>query len=284
MILSGQYQVISSTVQYRQYLKMGAFPHAMHEHFECFYVRQGELTVTIDSVTVTLKPGDLSLAVPFIFHQNEQASNVVVDLLIFSPHICPNAAQIFSAQKPTLPYLRKKDVPPLVSQLLETLPQLFEAFPSSPRQFETFDYQLSHDDCGTLSAYLSVLLLELAKAMPLETLDSANISSMQNILSYCSANYTQDISRETVAQACHVSIGVISQTFARLNTSFRDYINFLRISKAHYLLTTTSMPITEIIYECGYSNQGTFNRNFYTQFGKTPRQVRTKAKDDSQSL
>lgn len=279
MIVSGQYQILSCAVQYCQYTRMRSFPHTMHEHFEFFYVRQGEVTVTIDGVTVTLKPGDLSFTAPFIFHQNDQAPDVVADVLIFSPQVCARASQLFFSRKPIQPFLRKKDVPALMAQLLDSMPRIFRDMPSLPHPFENFCYRLNQEECGNLSAYLSVLLLELEKAMPLESLESASISSMQNILAYCSANYTQDISRETVAQACHVSIGVVSQTFARLNTSFRDYINFLRISKAYYLLTTTKTPITEIIYECGYSNQGTFNRNFYGQFGQTPRQVRSNSND-----
>lgn len=275
MIISGKYQVLSCAVQYCQYTQMRSFPHTMHEHFECFYVRRGEVTATIDGITVTLRPGDLSFVAPFIFHQNDYAPDVLVDVLIFSPQVCANAAQLFSSRKPVQPFLRKADVPPLVAQLLDSLPQVFSSIPSATHSHEDSCCRLNQEDCGNLSAYLSVLLLELEKAMPLVALESASISSMQNILAYCSANYTQDISRETVAQACHVSIGVVSQTFARLNTSFRDYINFLRISKAYYLLTTTKTPITEIIYECGYSNQGTFNRNFYAQFGQTPRQVRS---------
>jgi len=77
-----------------------------------------------------------------------------------------------------------------------------------------------------------------------------------------------------VAKACKVSPGFISQSFQRLGISFRDYINNLRISHAYELLVNTKKPITEIIYESGFSNQGTFNRNFQDRFGRSPRDLR----------
>lgn len=285
MIFPGQYESLSYAINYAPGCHVDAFPYTMHEHFECFYIRQGEVHMTIDGAAITLGPGDLSFTASFLFHRNEYSANARADILIFSPSVCAQAAQLFANRKPVRPYLRKSELPPILEQLMRSLPAVFRGLPSEKKKPQhAYSFKLGQEACKTLGPYLSVLLLELAGAIPLVTLESANISSMQNILAYCSANYTQDISRETVAQACHVSTGIVSQIFSRMGTSFRDYINSLRIAKAYYLLVSTQTPITEIIYECGYSNQGTFNRNFYAQFGLTPRQVRASSNEDSHSF
>lgn len=282
MIFPGQYQSLSYAINYTPGCHVNAYPYTMHEHFECFYIRQGEVHMTIDGAAVTLGPGDLSFTSSFLFHRIEHSANARADILIFSPSVCAQVSQLFANRKPVRPYLRKSELPPILEQMMSSLPAVFRELPTGgEKPKHTYSYKLGQEECKTLGPYLSVLLLELVRVMPLVTLESANISSMQNILAYCSANYTQDISREAVAQACHVSTGIVSQIFSRMGTSFRDYINSLRIAKAYYLLISTQTPITEIIYECGYSNQGTFNRNFYTQFGMTPRQVRASSNEDA---
>lgn len=252
------------------------YPYTMHEHFELFYIKKGSIQLTIDDISVTLHEGDLSLTVPFVFHKSELAPDVVVEMMNIAPYICSEAAQVFGNKRPLRPYLRKDEITPLVRELITTIPKIANEL-QTPRQhsaLHTTTYQFSRDACGSVQAYLSVLLLELSKHMTLVEIDERNITTMQKVLKYCTANFNQEITRHSVSRDCNVSLGMISQTFNRLGTSFRDYVNTLRINRAYQLLTTTKKPITEIIYECGYSNQGTFNRNFQLQFGKSPRDVR----------
>ena len=284
MILSGQFQTFATAGEYVRYHKVSPFPRAMHSQYECFYIRKGHVTITIDGKTRTMGPGDLSCAAPFVFHQVDMDADAEADVLIFSPYLCPKATELFGSRKPKDPFLSSQNVPPLVKELLEVLPQATGELPKRNRFTAQFCYILDPDRCDQISLYLSVLLAELIRVMELEALEDTNLNMMQTVLAYCSSNFTQDISRESVAQACRVSIGSVSQVFARMNTSFREYINDLRITKAHYLLMTTKKPVTEIIYECGYSNQGTFNRNFFAKFGQTPRQIRNFNEGDSHPL
>ena len=234
----------------------------------------GSLTVSVDNSTVTLEAGDLCFIAPFVLHKNESTSHVLVDVLAFSPHIFLGSMRALFSQKPIVPYLRSQEVPPLIFHLFNTLPRQFEGFTSQPNRAENFCYHLSFEDSRNLTPYLSVLVLETANAMQMVK-TGQKISSMHAILNYCAQNYTNDISREDIARDCQISPSLVSHTFARLDTTLRDYINALRIYKAYELLTTTQTPITQIIYECGYTNQGTFNRNFYDRIGMTPRDVRS---------
>ena len=251
-------------------------PYTIHEHFELFYVKKGSLTVTIDDVTITLNEGDLSLTAPFVFHKNEPSSDVVVEMMHIAPYICSEASQIFGSKRPLRPYLRKREISPLVRELLVAVPKFVKEHQKSryTQAQHSTTYQFTRDRCSPFQAYLSVLLLELSRSMTLVEIDEKNISTVQKVLKYCTANFGQEITRQSVSADCNVSLGTISQIFNRMGTSFRDYVNTLRINRAYQLLTTTKKPITEIIYECGYSNQGTFNRNFQLQFGKSPRDVR----------
>lgn len=250
--------------------------YTMHEHFELFYVKKGTVVLTVDDVTATLCQGDLSLIAPYVFHKNEPAPDAIVETMHIAPYICNDAAQVFGDKQPLRPYLRSKELPFLVREILRSVSEILAQMqdPQTEPEACRTTYQFNQNQCGCFHAYLSVLLLELSRNMPLSEGNKGNTTTMQKILKYCAANFGQEITRRSVSRDCNVSVGMISLTFNRLGTSFRDYINTMRISRAYQLLTTTKKPITEIIYECGYSNQGTFNRNFQLQFGKSPRDVR----------
>ena len=275
-MMPGSYNQYGGAFRLVRFDSMLPYPYTMHEHFELFYIKKGSITLTIDDVTVTLHEGDLSLTVPFVFHKNELAPTAVVEMMNIAPYICSEAAQVFGNKRPLRPYLRSNEISPLVRELLTTIPSFVKELqpPKHYAEVHSTSYAFSRDRCSPIQAYLTVLLLELSHNMPLVEINERNITTMQKVLKYCTANFNQEITRHSVSRDCNVSLGMISQTFNRLGTSFRDYVNTLRINRAYQLLTTTKKPITEIIYECGYSNQGTFNRNFQLQFGKSPRDVR----------
>jgi len=267
---------VSNVVQLERYTALHSCPYTMHAYFEILYIRKGSLDITIDNVTVTLHPGDIALVTPFVFQKSEAAPNIKLDILRISPYICPDAAATFKNCRPLRPYLKAKEQQPLIRELIAVLPEIISsrAAPHAAQDGQSASYTLVRDQCGPVVPYLSVLLMELSKAMPLVENIERNSSAMQKVLKYCTDNFNQEITRQMVSRECNVSMGVISQIFNRLGTSFRDYINTLRIDHAYQLLTSTKKPITEIIYECGYANQGTFNRNFQLHFGKSPRDIR----------
>lgn len=264
---------LPAVVHYGRYTTVAHHPFTMHERFELLYVRKGTLTLNIDKSTVTLHAGDLALIVPFAFHKNAPAGDFSVEFFSISPQLCPDAAYLFGANRPARPYLRSHEISPLLRELLVAIPEIITKKSAAANGDK---YRLTLEESKPLQPYISVMLLEVTKKMTLLPVDTRNIPSMQKILHYCSTNFNQEITRDSVAEHCGVSLSSISQTFANLGISFRDYINTLRINRAYQLLTTTKKPITEIIYECGYSNQGTFNRNFQLQFGKSPRDLRQK--------
>ena len=247
-------------------------PFTMHKYFQLIYVRRGSVPITIGDVSTVLHEGDLALTVPFLFHRNDPAPDAMVMELRIASYLCNEATRVFEHKRPIRPYLRKEELPPLIPSLLKTLSQRVRELSATPA--ELMEYRFSQRQCVTLLPYLAVLLLEISQSMPLAETDHADISVTEKILTYCNVNYGLEISRDMVARDCNVSLAMVSQTFTQMGISFRDYINALRINRAYAMLTTTKKPITEIIYECGYSNQGTFNRNFQLQFGKSPRDIR----------
>ena len=61
---------------------------------------------------------------------------------------------------------------------------------------------------------------------------------------------------------------------AILGVSVSDHINEIRLEKAKELLKDTSLPISEIAYEVGYSSPGYFSTAFKNKYGITPNRFR----------
>lgn len=263
-----------SGIRYQTVTGVAAAPTGMQEHFVCMQLRRGTLEVTVDDSAVTLKPGDLCLIPPFTRHSIAAGEDAVADILTFPPHTCPDIYHLLNQLKLSTPRLPSDRIPPLIRELLSSITGQISRMGIYSRPHGAVTYTLPVNRSGYLQMYLSLFLLEVMNAIPRSLVSNRDIDAMERVLRYCTANYNQELSRPSVARACEVSVALVTQTFQQLGTSFREYINDQRLTRAYQLLTTSKKPITDIIYDCGYTNQGTFNKNFYTKYGVTPRAVR----------
>lgn len=97
-----------------------------------------------------------------------------------------------------------------------------------------------------------------------------------NVFTYLQASFQHPdltVSDVQIATGIHErKISFIIKKYTQ--TSFKQYINRLRIEKAKALLTSTNLSISDIAYECGYSNVSHFNRVFKTQQEVSPQEFR----------
>ncbi|NLB80713.1 MAG: AraC family transcriptional regulator [Clostridiaceae bacterium] len=232
------------------------FPPMYHKHAELYYVVEGEMDFFVDKGRLTLKKGDLCLLFPYILHSITK-QKAIVEIVLFDPFVLKGFADILQTKKPNNPHVLSEQVPPIVPLLIQKIRE---------------NYSSSSDSAKELSnAYLIATIGEILKVIELEDVSYHSISTTQRILVYCSNHYKEDISIEQISSELHVSKNHISHIFTTvLHSNFRDYINHLRIMDAKELLTKTDKSIIEIMLECGYMNQSTFNRVFHKLCGVTP--------------
>ena len=261
-------------IRYETLTGVEAVPACMQEHFLCLQLGRGALEVTVDDSAVTLQPGDLCLVPPFTRYSIAAGEDATAGILSFAPHTCPDIYHLLNQMKLCTPCLPGDRIPPLVKELLASITGQISRAGVYNRSERGVSYTLPVHRSGYLQMYLSLFLLELMNAIPRSLVSTRDIDAMERVLRYCTANYSQELSRPAVARACEVSVGLVTQTFHQLGTTFREYINDQRLTRAYHLLTTSDKPITDIIYDCGYTNQGTFNKNFFEKYGATPRTIR----------
>lgn len=98
---------------------------------------------------------------------------------------------------------------------------------------------------------------------------------MRRVTEYINENFCNLLTLDIIAEHTNLSRYYISHLFKELlNTTFINYLNELRLSRAALLLTTTDTPVIEIAGKSGFNNISNFNRAFKMYYGITPSKYR----------
>lgn len=74
-----------------------------------------------------------------------------------------------------------------------------------------------------------------------------------------------------IASLAYLSPSRFSHLFSEvMGVSFREYLLRLRIERAQFLLSDTSMPVGEVAFRCGFSDPNHFSRTFHRRTGMSP--------------
>ena len=234
-----------------------AFPPLFHPHCEVICVLRGELPVVVSGEERRLVGGEGAFIFPYVTHSYQEAPDTEVAVILFDPKITYFDALLTS----------KRPRSPFISDAISVLP-VFERLCALNK---STDRELKKGAIG----YLNGVIAELSSSLTLEQCDPDENDVSKRILEYCSEHYSEDISIKSVSEALFISQSYVSRVFAKkLCYGFREYINLLRIERAKRLLATTDEPVLDVMLECGFKNQSSFNRIFREIVGVSPKQYR----------
>ena len=235
-----------------------SFPLMFHSHIEVLCVQEGSICVTLDSVEYELRAGELCVVLPYVLHSYEDAPNAKFRLLMASP-------SALTGLENTLMEVGIKEPVYTIDAQLDFLTERIVAHMA---------VQSALAD-QTACAYMGALVGELLMRHPLSKARESKSTVAKDLLIYCNEHFTEAITIRSAAKDCFVSESFVSKIFAReLNIPFRGYVNALRINYAKRMLEKTDMKITEVMAACGFKNQSSFNRIFFSICNVTPRQYR----------
>lgn len=141
--------------------------------------------------------------------------------------------------------------------------------------FEYFDERGKVNE-AMLSKRINDLLTEAILVSNQEKNQMRRLGAVEESLVFIAENVERPLTLDELAE--HVSLSTFY--FARLfkqETGFspHEYIVRARVDKAKYLLKTTTLPLKEIAYRCGFSNECNFSTSFKKLSGNTPHAYRT---------
>jgi len=226
-----------------------------HTHAELIYVMKGSINTIVDGQTHILQEGELLLLFPYLTHSYNNAPNTVAIIILFDPASVAFDNTLLT-KKPVRHFTDGRAFFPMLDRIVTLLEFGKEK---------------------TAAGYLNAVLGELLEIIPLEDSDSISEDTSIKILEFCTAHFTDSITIASVSDALYVSQSYVSKIFSnKLKYGFREYINLLRIDKAKALLQCSDLRIVDIMLECGFRNQSSFNRVFRSICGVSPKEYKSK--------
>lgn len=254
----------------------------IHELIEFLYVRTGSYRAFVNDTEYIMKKGDMLLirsnAVHRVYSMDEPINEYYVLKFklsfIFELALEENAADYvmrFVLDKGGAKTLwRAEDI---------TDRAVFEAFDRLVAIYE------NESDCKDVALKLgaaSVVLETLRSMIRSEGPDLLPFGSNRNLTSqiyrtikHINRHYFEDIDAEGCARNAGMSYSYFSRSFKSITgKSFKEYLNFVRVSHAEQMLYSSDKDITEIAMECGYNSVSYFISVYKSIKGRTPLQIR----------
>ena len=132
---------------------------------------------------------------------------------------------------------------------------------------------------GEDDAYLQRLLffrflIELSKCIRTDG-STAGLTYLKKACRYIDEHMTEDIRVLDIAAFAGVNKSYLQSLFrSRLDTTVTDYINKKRLEQAAFLLTNSTVNVTDIGFACGYNSRQHFGYTFEKYYGCSPRAYR----------
>ena len=247
--------------------KLACAPH-LHRDLELVYMIEGQSVGYADTVRCEIDTGDIFLTFPNQIHFYESHMQENYMIFIFSPDLLPEFSEMLTMAIPKSPLLKGAGTSPEVRRLLSALMESKSLLNTGAE-----DSYLRNLNRGYLLSLFSLLLPQ----MDLEQIALNESGALRAIVSFCTRNFSENLSLSLLEERLHLNKYYISHLFSKkLGLRFNDYINSLRVSEACRYLLNSNESITEISEHVGFNTQRTFNRAFIKAMGMTPGEYRKK--------
>ena len=245
--------------------RLACMPH-IHRELEMVFMLKGTTVAYADTVRCEVEPGDIFLSFPNQIHFYESHEHEEFYIYIFSPDLLPEFSETLTMALPKTPLLKGAGNNPEVKRLLKALSDNKKRL-----KIDAEDQFLLNLSRGYLLSLFSILLPK----MEMEQISLSDSGALRAIVSYCTNNFSENLSLSLLEDRLHLNKYYISHLFSKkLGIRFNDYINSLRVSEACRYLLNTRLSITEISELVGFNTQRTFNRAFIKATGVTPGEYR----------
>lgn len=264
----------------RPHTRFLPFPKHKHNYIEIIYMCCGQTTHIIDDDNkIILKQGDLLFLNQNSYHEIMPASkdDIAINFIVL-PEFFDVAFRMMEQEN----VLRDFLIGSLKQTSSETNYMLFKLADVLPVQnlIENMVWSLLHKQAGSTQinqTTMGLLLLELLRNT--EKIEQNGHNQYERkivltILRYIEENY-RNANLSHLSEELNQPIYYLSKLVkASTGQTYKELLQLKRLNQAAFLLTTTQLPITDIITAVGYDNTSYFHRVFKKRYGITPKEYR----------
>ncbi|HHU71066.1 MAG TPA: AraC family transcriptional regulator [Clostridiales bacterium] len=256
----------------------------IHNYIEMIYALSGKYRILLDNKEHNFMEGDMVLInsneIHSIFSLSEGSNKYLV--VKFDPEILHTTAQSLFEMKYVMPFILNESTHQKVF-LKETIentviPGLIFGINDEFSE-KRYGYELAVK-ANIYNLFLFILRKWNEQNIDLDINKDINkdmVIRFQTVFEYIEENYQNDITALDMADLCNLSYSYFSRLFTRImKINFREYLNYVRITKSERMLISTDLNITEIALQVGFSTSSYFIQQFKLYKDITPKQYQLK--------
>lgn len=124
--------------------------------------------------------------------------------------------------------------------------------------------------------YMLQEVLDIYMECMFSKLNTKNGDVVRKAMKYISENFASSLTLEDVANQVHLNPAYFSSIFKQAcGSSFKEYLNMVRVEESKRLLTNTDYSLINIAIATGFEDQSYFSKIFKRHTGLTPKQYRS---------
>lgn len=249
-------------------------PH-IHSEIELLYVDSGVFSCIVNDTEIIAKKGDVIYVAGLSPHYTKVLEEgTYTALLQFSPMKFTDTKD--SISKYLYRFINAEEVP---FKLFRSEEESTKILVSSIERIckETLEKEPGHESFIKAQVYsiLGVLYRSQVLRNPENYFNSKSLDKISPALSYIDEHYAEDISLDFLSNLLNLNRYYFCRLFKEAtNSTFKEYLNFVRICKSEKLLTSSEMTVSEISLESGYSSISHFSRTFKHFKGCSPHEFK----------
>ena len=247
-------------------------PSHWHKEWELLHIIKGNFQLHMDDDEYLAQAGDVLLVNSGVLHGGTPM-DCTYECLVFDLHGLFRGIEI---AKKDLRAFYQQTLTPYCFFPATIQPKLCQMAEECLCAFRTGQCQ-ELELLGFLCRFFACIRKEeLYIRVPDSKLTPANrIRQIKSVLEYIEAHYSDPLRLESLARIANMNPKYFCRIFRSVTgRAPMDYVNFYRIEQAAHLLITSSLPITTVGLECGFTEASYFTKVFQKYKNTTPKQYR----------
>lgn len=248
----------------------------MHDELELLYVESGEFTCTANDNSYKAAAGDVIFVnsrVPHITYAH--TSDTFISMVQFSPESFSNdsvvniskyLSRFININKEHAVIFKNGDEDN--EELKIYLTNIFEEYRNKKPAYELY---IKAQLCNVI-AFLSRNDILTDSSI---FFNEKTISKVMPALNYIDSHYTEQIQLDDLSKLLNLNQSYFCRLFKQAtNSTFIEYLNFVRVCKAERMLSVSADSIGDISLNLGFASVSYFNKIFKRFKGCTPTEYR----------
>lgn len=266
---------------------------APHYHYEVelLFFYSGQAQITIGNNSYIINKGEMVLINAMEVHSIRalQDTNMHYSVIMFNPSVIPSSSGTLFESRYITPFTMKDSALKRIywenelknSAIQNLFNNILDEYKKKQYGFE-FAVRL-----GILQIILWILrncnIASNKHEYEMPTLTKEQALRFEKLFEYIENSFSEEITAQQIMGICHINYSYFARQFKLVTgKTFKEYLNYIRISKAEKLILTTTLTITQIALSVGYTDTSYFIKQFRKAKNISPMQIRRILKSEAQ--